>query len=69
MTNIEVSRSFSGWSNVGRLTFDQHLVKWLTFDQPVTIGDFDLDQVLTKMWPRFYYGVGQKPAKKYAVKC
>ncbi len=27
VTNIEVSRSFSGWSNVGQLTFDQHLVK------------------------------------------
>ncbi len=43
VTNIEVSQAFSSWSNVGWLRFDQHLVKWLNFDQPVTIGDFDLD--------------------------
>ena len=43
VTNIEVSQAFSTWSNVGRLRFDQHLVKWLTFDQPMTIGDLDLD--------------------------
>ncbi len=24
---------------------------------------------MTYMWPRFYQGVGQKPAKKYAVIC
>ena len=27
VTNIEASQSFSSWSNVGRLRFDQHLVK------------------------------------------
>ena len=43
VTNIEVSQTFSSWSNIGRLRFDQHLVKWLTFDQPMTIGDIDRD--------------------------
>ncbi len=27
VTNIEVGQAFSSWSNVGRLRFDQHLVK------------------------------------------
>ncbi len=36
VTNIEVSQAFFSWSNVGRLRFDQHLVKWLTFDQHMT---------------------------------
>ncbi len=53
VTNIQVSQAFSSWSNVGRLRFDQHLVKWLTFDQPMTLGDLDLDYVLTNKWLRF----------------
>ncbi len=38
VTNIEISQAFSSWANVGR-----HLVKGLTFDQPMTIGDLDRD--------------------------
>ena len=53
VTNLEVSQAFSSSSNVGRLKFDQHLVKGLTFDQPMTIGDLDLDYVLTNKWLRF----------------
>ena len=68
MTNIEVSQAFSSWSNVGRLRYDQHLVKLLTFDQPMTIGDLDLDYVLTNIWLRFDQPHGQKVPQKYSVK-
>ncbi len=32
VTNMAIRQAFSSWSNGGRLRFDQHLVKLLTFD-------------------------------------
>ncbi len=46
MTKIQVGHSDKSWSNLGRLTFDQDFMSWLSFDQHFTIGDLDLDQDL-----------------------
>ena len=51
MTKIQVGYRLVSWSNLGQLRFDQDFTSWLSFDQHFTIGDLDLDQGMTKIWP------------------